>query len=126
MTEDNWIFFKDVDFDDEKSMQFHVDTRDFRVMKAERVSERVPDLKKILKYPARFFRTPEEVAAILVRLYEESGGEKEWRHLSLSHYDGWDLKYLRIYRTQYGLLICNSNDRVLGKSFLDSEVINHY
>jgi len=120
--QDNWRFFKDVDFADTSAMQFHVDTRDFRVMVAHRVSENAPILTKLLKYPARFFMTAGEVVDMLRRLYEQSGGRKEWRYLALPGISDWSIKYLRIYRTEYGLLICNAYDRAIRKDVLALDV----
>ena len=119
---DNWKFYKEVDFADPEAMQFHVDTRDFRVMVAHRVSENTPDLKKLVKYPGRFFRSAEEVVEMLDRFYTQSGGEKEWRYLALPGISDWSIKYLRIYRTVHGLLVCNAYDRALPLGVLDADV----
>lgn len=120
--QDNWKFFKDVDFADTSAMQFHVDTRDFRVMVAHRVSENAPTLTKLLKYPTRFFHSADEVVAMLGRFYEQSGGEKEWRYLAIPGISDWSIKYLRIYRTEYGLLVCNDYDRAIRKDVLALDV----
>ena len=117
-----WTPYKDVDFADPSAMQFHVDTRDFNVMVAQRVSENAPDLTKLLKYPGRFFRSAEEVKELLNRYFEGSGGENEWRYFTLEGVDNWRLKYLRIYRTEHGLLVCDSYDQALSKSVLDADV----
>jgi hypothetical protein len=119
---DNWKFYKEVDFADPEAMQFHVDTRDFRVMVAHRVSENTPDLKKLVKYPGRFFRSAEDVMSMLDRFYSQSGGEKEWRYLALPGISDWSIKYLRIYRTAHGLLVCNAYDRALRRDVLDADV----
>jgi len=120
--EAQWDFYKEVDFTDPEAMQFHVDTRDFRVMVAHRVSENMPSLTKLVKYPGRFFRTPDEVTAMLDRFFEQSGGDQEWRYLALPGISDWSIKYLRIYRTSHGLLICDNNDRALRKDVLDQDV----
>jgi hypothetical protein len=125
---DNWKFFKEIDFTDDTAKQFHVDTRDFRVMPAYRESEAAPSLTKLRKYPTRFFHTAEEVSEMLNRFYEQSGGDKEWRYLALPGIGDWSIKYLRIYRTPHGLLVCDNNDRALRKDVLaqdvDTEILN--
>lgn len=118
---EEWKPYKEVDFADQKVMQFHVDTRDFGVMTAQRTSENVPTLTKLLKYKDRFFRSDEEVAAMIDRFYRQSGGEKEWRLFALPGIENWSLKYLRIYRTDHGLLVCDAYDHALRKDTLDAD-----
>ncbi len=118
-----WTPYKDVDFADPSAMQFHVYTRDFNVMVAQRVSENAPDLTKLLKYPGRFFRSAEEVRELLDRYFNALGGEKEWRYFALEGVDNWRLKYLRIYRTEHGLLVCDAHDKALSKGVLDADVV---
>lgn len=127
----DWKFYKEVNLSDEGVNQVHVDTRDFHCS----VSDEKPkfgkdldiNLKKLLKHRPRFFYSPEETKEIIDRLFTESGGENEWRMLML---DGigenasgnWGMKYIRIYRTDWGFLICNNKNRALNREVLSCKV----
>lgn len=121
-----WVKFQDVDFADETMKQFHVDTRDFHCIA--RVDEfQGIDVEKLFKAKcSKFFHTADEVKSLLNRLYEESGGEKEWRCLNLTTQAGWEMKYIRIFRTEYGLVVCNSQNHALNKQILSGEVIQEF
>lgn len=73
--------------------------------------------------PQIFFHTPEEVVELLTRLFNESGGNIKWRSLYIDHpqMNYW-LKYIRIYRTDLGLVICNRDNYALRKEILKSKV----
>jgi len=101
-----WLHYKEVDFSNEEIQQFHVDTRDFHVSTIMEPSEDVPSLNKLKKYTDRFFYTSLELKTLLDSLFIQSGEDKSWRYLTIN--GDWNLKYLRIYRTSYGLLICDS------------------
>lgn len=122
--EKEWVFFKDIDFDDEKFNRFNVDTRDFHCG-YQNIKEDHPDMSTLSKYP-KFFYTKEEVLSELERLYNESGGENKWRCLELVSNDNrvlnWNLKYIRIIRTDKGFLICNSEYQALRKDILCARV----
>jgi hypothetical protein len=120
----DWTTFKDIEFPDTE-MQFHVDTRDFAFSSSE---DPFPfDISKIKKYPNRFFHTMESVKKILGDLYDRSGGWGEWRCLWLKGAgaeasENWNLKYLRIYRTELGFVICGNDNKALSKDVLSSEM----
>lgn len=125
MTENpEWIFFRDLVLDDPKNNRFNIDTRDFH---AGYFFDKKPhkDFETIKKYP-EFFHTKQEVEDLLERYYSESGGEGEWRYFDLEVKDptvnNWKLKYLRIYRTDLGFVVCNSDDRAIRKSILEAPV----
>ncbi len=125
--EDNWKPFKEIDFADTSIMQYHIDTRDFCCIINRNKSDKDIDFAKIKKYPENFFHSAEEVVETITRLYNDAGGEAKWRFLSL---DGkgdkissnWQMKYIRIYRTEQGLVVCNSNQYALSKDILKCEV----
>ena len=120
---DNWIFFREVDFADERILQYHVDTRDFHIFTSTEENDEKIDMSKILEYPERFFYTAEEVVALLNRYFEDSGGEKDWRLFSLQGLeDNWNMKYIRIRRVKQGLMICNNYHRALSKAVTDKPV----
>lgn len=131
MTKDNWIHYSDIDFNDTNIKQYHIDTRDFYCSINKNQTTNDLNLDKIKKYPDKFFYSVEEIVEILNRLYNESGGENEWRMLMLDG-DGeeitsnWKLKYIRIYRTEFGLIICNSDNYAIKKSELNSKVNQLY
>jgi len=119
----DWKFYTDIDFNDESVKMYSIDTRDFHcavMTEAVEPDKEDFDLKKLIKYPDRFFFTADEVVETLARLYNESGGKKEWRMLSLTG-DGerytanWQIKYIRIHRTEHGLLMCNNHHYALNK-----------
>ena len=108
--DDNWKPYVEIDFSDPEAMQFHVDTRDFNVLANKSAPENAPDLTKIKKYPGRFFHTANEIVALLTKYHWGSGGQKEWRYFSLVGMNSWSMKYIRIYRTEHGLLVCNKDN----------------
>jgi hypothetical protein len=131
----DYKFMKMVDFRDETIKEYHIDTRDFYCSTSKVDSGRVPDLSKVNNYPLRFFHTPEEVMVTLDRLFQESGGNVKWRHLALTGEgarvtNNWNLKYIKIYRTEHGMIACNRDNFVLSKSILacpvEQEYLNSY
>ena len=123
---ESWMFFKDIDFNDPDINQFNVDTRDFCVGYTVESSIDKLNLVTINKYP-HFFYTGDEVKDVLQRLFDESGGDAEWRYLSLTGdaekaSENWELKYLRIIRTPLGWVICSNSYRALSKSVLECSV----
>lgn len=125
-----WKKFNIVDFDDSTNMQFHVDTRDFYVVTSKEAKTDL-FLHKIKKYPGRFFFTADEVRAILTRLWSESGGNVKWRHLSFQgegywNSRGWRLKYIRIYRTPLGLVMCNNENFIMKRALWESPIDQRY
>lgn len=129
---EEWVFYKEIDWNDTKYNQFNIDTRDFYCGYTQ--SESHHDIKTLEKYPAFFF-TEDELKNQLNRLFEESGGEGEWRFLELVSNDkrvkNWKLKYLRIYREEKGFIICNSDFEAIRKDILsapmiDEELLNHH
>lgn len=126
---DNWKFFKDVDFSNEKTRQFHVDTRDFHVSLIEKESDEFKTFSLLEKEPDKYVYSPEEVTELLSRYYDESGGNIEWRYFHLdgegSDFSlGWQCKYLRIYRHGGGLVVCNKENYALRKSILECAAKN--
>ena len=130
MTEQKeWVFFKDIEWEDPKFNKFNVDTRDFCC--GYTWSKPHQDISTLAKYPQKFFHTEQELKQTLERLYEESGGKGKWRMLSFEpphkHSQGWALKYLRIFRTDQGLfVICNVDEIALTKELLTREINQEY
>jgi hypothetical protein len=129
MIEQNeWVYFKEIDWNCPNNNRFNVDTRDFHCgYRFEKKTH--PDWKTISKYD-NFFFTEHELKSEIRRLFDESGGDGEWRYLDLEHLDprvrNWRLKYLRIWRTEKGFVICNSDDKAIPKSILSSKVDQKY
>ena len=129
---DEWVFFKEIDWNCPKNNRFNVDTRDFHCGYLFDDKEH-EDITTLNKYP-NFFFTEQELKSELERLYTESGGEGEWRCLDLTSNDSrvtnWGLKYLRIYRTEKGFIICNSYHKAINKTLLscsvNQEVLGHH
>jgi len=123
---DNWVFFKEIDWDDVKFNRFNVDTRDFHVGYQYSKTEH-KDIQTLIKYD-RFFFTKEELINIVDKLYNESGGAGAWKYLELLSDDSrilnWKLKYLRIFRTDLRFIICNSDNVALTKELLELKINN--
>lgn len=128
----DWTTFKQTKFPETLS-QIHVDTRDFAITTSD-----IPfkfDISKIKNYPDRFFHTLESVKTILGDLYNRSGGESEWRCLWFLNEgekfsQNWNLKYLRVYKTEMGFVICGNDNKALPKDIFNSniskEILNLY
>ena len=125
MTEQNaWIDFNDIDWNDPENNRFNVDTRDFCCgYSFSKVNH--PDFLTLRKYPD-FFNTEQELKDLLNRYFEESGGKGDWRYLDLdvvnTNVNNWRLKYLRIFRTELGFIVCNSDSKAITKTVLDNPV----
>jgi len=118
---EQWVFFKEIDWECPNNNKFNVDTRDFHVG-YHWTDEEHKDISTIRKYP-HFFHTKDELIDLLDRYYIESGGRVEWRYFSLENYDGgWGLKYLRIFRIDMGYIVCDSENRALKKDLLRGEI----
>lgn len=123
MKQENWIFYTDVDFYDKSILQYHVDTRDFHVLINGEKPDQLPDLQTLTKYKDRFFYTDKEVAELIDRYFKESGGVKEWRLFMLEGYRNWGLKYLRFYRTEYGMILVDSDKKAVKREVAFSPVL---
>ena len=123
-----WVFFKDIDFNCPKKNRFNIDTRDFHC--GCRFDEKQhPDFETLSKYN-KFFFTENELKSELERLYIESGGKGEWRMMDLESNDNrvtnWNLKYIRVHRTDKGFLVCNSDEKAIPKELLSCQVNQEY
>lgn len=125
MKEQNqWIPYKELDLNNDKNNVFSIDTRDFHATyRFEKKPH--PDLIVLEKYK-HFFFTDKEVWKLLNRYYDESGGEGEWRMFALEGDRNWSMKYIRIWRTPIGFLICNSNNKALKKKDLYKPIKKNY
>ena len=134
----NWKYYEDVDFSDVNIARYNIDTRDFYCSvqtkeQAERPDSIIAklDTTKIDKYPVtKFYHTEQEVKDLIERFWRESGGDGEWRCLSLksknSNVTDWKLKYVRIVRTEKGLLVCNSYGAIISKNDLSDPIDKEY
>lgn len=120
----NWIPFQDIDWDNPNFNKFSIDTRDFYTF-SNFSKEIHPDIKTLLRYKD-FFLTKEELLSTINRYFIESGGPGKWRMFSLEDSDNWNLKYLRIFKTNEGFLICDSNEKALRKTKLNLKVNQKY
>jgi hypothetical protein len=137
----NWKYYEDVDFSDVNIARYNIDTRDFYCSVQTKEEAEQPDrliakldTSVIDKYPvAKYYHTEQEVKDLIERFWRESGGDGEWRCLSLKsknkNVTNWELKYIRIARTEKGLLVCNSYGVILSKNTLsdpiEKEYLNH-
>jgi hypothetical protein len=114
---DEWIPYQELDFDDEKFNVFSIDTRDFHAGYTFK-KEPHPSIETLIKYKKRFFNTKEDVISYLNRIYDESGGKAKWRSIITAKHSNWQLKYIRIWRTDHGFLICDDRNQALRKEDL--------
>ena len=134
----NWKYYEDVDFSDVNIARYNIDTRDFYCAvqtKAEMEQHdrliTTLDTSKIDKYPvSKFYHTEQEVKDLIERFWRESGGDGEWRCLSLKsknkNVTNWNLKYIRIARTEKGFLVCNSYGAIISKNDLSDPIEQEY
>ena len=133
-----WKYYEDVDFSDKTIARYNIDTRDFYCSVQTKEQMEVKDsliekldTTKIDKYPVtKFYHTEQEVKDLIERFWRESGGDGEWRMLSLKSHNkqvkNWRLKYIRITRMEKGFLVCNDENYILSKSVLSSPVEQKY
>lgn len=134
--QNKWPHYKNIDWLDTKFNLFSVDTRDFHVGYTFDEPKTLNKIIKETKYRTRFFYTLEELKETLDYLFVESGGEQEWRFLSVEFNDkrlyNWNLKYLRIYRIDFNhssepmFIICNSNKIALTKAMLKAKIVKEH
>lgn len=129
----NWKYYEDVDFSNQEIAIYNIDTRDFycSAQPKEGLKREPLDTRTIDKYPqSKYYHTEQEVKDLLKRFWTESGGDGEWRYLYLetNHPQvlNWNLKYIRIFRTDKGFLVCNDDCYILSKSVLSSPVGKEY
>jgi len=115
-----WVFFRAIDFNCPNSNAFSIDTRDFHCVDSLKENPH-EDFETLKKYP-HFFHTHEELVDLLERYFVDSGGEQEWRFFNLKGIDNWNMKYIRIERTELGFIVCDSWWKALNKGFLSAEV----
>lgn len=121
---EHWDDLDKIDFSDESIKQYHIDTRDFHCATSKEEKKDL-NLQKVVLYVGRFFFTSLEVRELLDKLYAESGGKLTWRYLSIKECgENWNLKYLRIYRTEHGLVVCNKDSVILRKDHLTGKIDN--
>jgi hypothetical protein len=137
----NWKYYEDVDFSDVNIARYNIDTRDFYCSVETKEQAEQPDrlIAKldttiIDKYPAtKYYHTEQEIKDLIERFWRESGGDGDWRMITLKSQNenvrNWNLKYIRIVRTEKGLLVCNSYGKIISKKHLsdpiEQEYLNH-
>lgn len=118
--QDEWVFFREIDWDCPNNNVFWIDTRDFHC--GYNFKEKPhKDFDKLKKHE-HFFHTKQELVDLIERYFKESGGRQKWRFFNLKGVDNWNMKYIRIARTELGYIVCDSDWRALTKDFLSREV----
>lgn len=135
--QDEWKPHTEIDWNDKTILLYNIDTRDFHCaeVRAEDFGDVAEgknpkpniDLSTLKKYSDRFFYTDEEAKAAVANLFERTGGKAEWRCIWFQGEgekvsDNWGMKYLRIHRTKYGLLICNNKHYAINKNIFNSKI----
>jgi hypothetical protein len=76
-----------------------------------------------------FYYNLNEIKGIIEDLFTRSGGESKWRFLAFENKItcGWELKYIRFYRTSKGFVSVSNRNKCREKSFwlnaIDSSVL---
>lgn len=126
--QDEWVFFEQIEWSDKDNNRFNVDTRDFHVG-YNFTKDQHKDWNTIKDYD-HFFFTEEELKKLITRLYTESGGKGKWRMITLISNDArvlnWNLKYLRIWRTEKGFIVCNAQNAAVPKNILSCKIDLEY
>jgi hypothetical protein len=124
----DWKHYTEIDFSDNNYYKFNIDTRDFHCscQRLEDIDEPLKVFEALKKNPNKFILSKDELLLIIDRLYNESGGKGRWRYLMLDSpskgVNGWQLKYLRIFRVEDGFIMCNSDNYALSKEVLSCKV----
>jgi hypothetical protein len=120
--QNHWVSFKDIEWSDSNYNKFNIDTRDFHV--GYLLSEQHPDTEFLhKKYKSDFFHTEDELKALIERYYNESGGKQDWRYFSIQKSDNWHLKYIRVFRSNYGFLVCDKDNKAIRKDILSKSYL---
>lgn len=135
----NWMPYKELDWDNPAFTAFHIDTRDFNGIGNDHKPKIDFIKKKAERDPDNWFFTKEQIIELLDRYFAESGGPGEWRMFSLTgpgelYTSNWQMKYIRIYRINYGFVIYDEqhNKRLFSKEILnspvqkDEDILNHH
>lgn len=122
MIQDRWIPFQQVEWDNPQFNKFNIDTRDFHVIANESIPH--PDTDYLhRKYGSSFFHTIDELKTLIGRYYNESGGEQDWRYFAIQKSDNWHLKYIRVFRTDYGFIVCDKDNKAMRKDILSKSYL---
>jgi hypothetical protein len=128
--ENEWISHKQVDFSNDELLEVHVDTRDFHCFVSASITESESGKFEDLNMSDEYYYTPTEVKAVIDDLFDRSGGETMWRFLTFQNKItcGWELKYIRFYKTSKGFVAVTNKTKCREKSFwlnpLDMSVLN--
>ena len=118
---DSWIKYSELDLSDPKFNVYSIDTRDFHA--GYRFEEKpFKDLATLLKYKKQFFHTEQEVKDTINRYYTDRTPDAYM--FMIEAIPNWNLKYIRIWKTEHGFLICDRNNYALRKDILDTKVVN--
>ena len=119
-----WVPFQSLEWNDPKFNKFNIDTRDFHA--GYQFEKPHPDMDKLKNYPD-FFHTEQEIKDLLNRYFTDSGGsDVKWRFFCLEGLNNWGMKYIRIWRTELGFVVCNSDNRAMKKEVLSAKVVKEY
>lgn len=122
--QDEWIFYKNIDWNDPKFNLYSIDTRDFHMgYRFEKKRHKNFTTLSNSKNKDKFFHTESELIQMIDRLYELSGGDNGDDHRciifnNINESKNWSFKYIRIYRTEHGFLVCNDDNKAFKKDVL--------
>lgn len=122
----DYVNLKEIDWTDKEVMSYHIDTRSFQVKLSEECLQAWEQQRISLVNIHQYTLTEEEVKELVVRYYNESGGDIPGRFFCLDGVENWNLKYLRFYRVFDGLIAFDRNLQPLKKDFLNRKATNNY
>jgi hypothetical protein len=128
--ENNWISHKSIDFNNDEITEIHIDTRDFYCFIPTPTMESEREKFEGLIMADEFYYSLNEIKDIVEDLFNKSGGETIWRFLTFQNKItcGWELKYIRFYKTNSGFVAVTNKNKCREKSFwlnpLDTSVLN--
>ena len=128
--ENEWISHKELNYELGGNIkEIHVDTRDFSCFAPITDTEvfsfsEFSLIQKIKELTPDYFYTIQEVKDLVEDLYQRSGGEGTWRCLSFKGKItcGWELKYLRFYKTEKGFVCLCKEKRFKNKWYWTNEI----
>jgi hypothetical protein len=121
-TEAVWIKHREINYADTNIKQIHVDTRDFHcLVDTEDMDIPLPDY--VHNSDGRYFYTIQEIKVLIEKLFIESGGDLPYRVLCfVKNTCGWELKYLRFYKSEKGFVVCTRENKFKDKDFWNNEI----
>jgi hypothetical protein len=141
--EDIWKPIEKLDFND-INIFWYIDTRDFhfltlseidiaddnlqdKICKLTNAVNKInySEIQRKRKESRYFFGNCEELKKLILKIYEETDGDVNWRMLvykDRSKDDNCNFKYLRIFNSEFGLIVCDAKFNPIMKEVLKFDI----